>query len=116
MSSPSSSDQAPRKEVVNQPTPSIPSNTFTNISAGDDSRQLIVSTTGVIIQAAGITTGQRTAQGMGQMSDQSIEMLLRHNASTTSKRSQGKETTSPSWEHYGTGHGMGDYVNQTALQ
>jgi hypothetical protein len=91
MSSPSSSDQTSHKGVEEQPALSHPSNTFSNISAGDDSRQLIVSTNGVVIQAAEITTGQRAIQGMGQMSDRSIAILLGDDVPTTSEEPEGVE-------------------------
>jgi hypothetical protein len=86
-------------------------NTFTNISAGDDSRLLIVSTTGVIIQATDITTGQRTTHGMGQMSDESIQTLIRHDVSSTSEEPQEKEMPHSSWKQYGNGRNINDDIN-----
>lgn len=81
-------------------------NTFTSVHAGDDSRQLIVSTTGVVIHAEDVSTGSRTSHGMGQMSDESIQELLQHISQPTI--GQGPRITQQdngSWqEQYGKGH------------
>jgi hypothetical protein len=116
MSVPSSADQAPCSTFEKQPAGPVASNTFKNISAADDSCQLIVSTTGVVIEAADITTGQRVAHGMGQMNDTSVQMLLQRDIRTLSNTTKGQKATQSSWERYGTGHNIKDGISQAVGQ
>jgi hypothetical protein len=78
------------------------------VHAGDDSRQLIVSTTGVVIHATDVSTGARTTHGMGQMSDDSIQHLFQRVIRvTTGQDSQGTQQENASWqEQYGKGHNI----------
>jgi hypothetical protein len=85
-----------------------PQNIFTNVHSGDDSRLLIVSTTGVVIHATDVSTGARTSHGMGQMSDASIQKILESVSPPTigqgHRRAQQDNT---SWqEQYGNGHNL----------
>jgi lipoprotein-anchoring transpeptidase ErfK/SrfK len=79
-----------------------------NVHVGDDSRQLIVSTTGVVIHATNVSTGTRTTHGMGQMSDDSIQHLFqRVSRPATGQAVQGTQQENPSWqEKYGKGHNI----------
>ena len=52
-------------------------NEFQDVSAGDDSQQIIVSTIGDLISAQRVTAGARSAQWCGQMSDISIQQISR---------------------------------------
>jgi hypothetical protein len=116
MSVPSSADQASCNPLEKQPAGSVALNTFKNISAADDSSQLIASTTGVVIQAADITTGQRVAHGMGQMSDATLQTLLNRDTSTLSDRTQEQKAMHSSWDRYGTGRNIKDGVNPVVHQ
>ncbi|KAH7061974.1 hypothetical protein BKA63DRAFT_527184 [Paraphoma chrysanthemicola] len=111
MSSPTSSDQIPRKETGKQPLLTVPLNTFSNITAGDDSRQLIVSTEGIAIQAADITAANRTAQAMGQMADESIQTFFPSDIAANSGEPQGKNAKESSWWHYGDGRTVKSHGN-----
>jgi hypothetical protein len=111
MSVPSSADQAPCSTFEKQPAGPVASNTFKNISAADDSSQLIVSTTGIVIEAADVTTGRGAAHGMGQMNDTSIQMLLQRDTPTLSNTTKGQKATQSFYERYGTGHNIKDGIN-----
>jgi hypothetical protein len=50
-------------------------NVFQAISAAEDSRQILVSTTGSPIHAQNITAGPRSSQWMGQMSEVSLQLF-----------------------------------------
>jgi hypothetical protein len=50
-------------------------NVFEDISAGEDSHQVIVSTVGDLISAKRITGGDRSVHLMGQMSDAALQQL-----------------------------------------
>lgn len=52
-------------------------NVFEDITSADDTQQLIVSTIGDLISAKHITTGSRSSQWMGQMSDETIQQVSR---------------------------------------
>jgi hypothetical protein len=60
----------------NQPHPDQ-TNVFQAISATEDSQQIIVATSGHSICARDITTRPRSSQWLGQMSDASLQLLLR---------------------------------------
>jgi hypothetical protein len=101
------SEGEPRRESERDAELPRIQNTFTNVRAGDDSCQLIVSTTGVVIGAKNVSTGNRTSHGMGQMSDQSIQLLLRRNEmSTTEQPTEREGTADSSFDQYGTGHSL----------
>lgn len=53
-------------------------NIFEDIKSADDSHQLVVSTIGDLISAKHITTGARSAQWFGQMSDETLQQLSRN--------------------------------------
>ena len=52
-------------------------NVFEDITSVDDAQQLIVSTLGDLISAKRVTTGSRSSQWMGQMSDDTVQQVSR---------------------------------------
>ncbi|KAE8138871.1 hypothetical protein BDV38DRAFT_291896 [Aspergillus pseudotamarii] len=52
-------------------------NSFEDVTSADESHQLVVSTIGDLISAKHITTGARSVQWLGQMSDDSLQQLSR---------------------------------------
>lgn len=101
-----------RDESERDVSPPMTYNKFTNVHAKEDSRQMIVSTTGVIIHAEDISTGARSIHGMGQMSDRSIQVLLQSvNLHTTSNETQNEsaraEESGSSWQQHGEGQILG---------
>ncbi|KAH7382618.1 hypothetical protein DE146DRAFT_636771 [Phaeosphaeria sp. MPI-PUGE-AT-0046c] len=88
--------------------PSRSQNTFTNVHVGDDSRQLIVSTTGMAIHATDVSTGARTTHTMGQMSDDTIRHLYPPVSRRTAEQNiRGMQRENASWqEQYGEGHNI----------
>ncbi|PYH50908.1 uncharacterized protein BO96DRAFT_488851 [Aspergillus niger CBS 101883] len=52
-------------------------NIFLNVTASDESHQLVVYTIGDLISAKHIITGSKSAQWLGQMSDTSLQQLSR---------------------------------------
>jgi predicted nucleic acid-binding Zn-ribbon protein len=50
-------------------------NIFGDVSAGEDSHQVIVATLGDLISARQVTAGNRGTQWLGQMSDESLQQL-----------------------------------------
>jgi len=62
-------------------------NVFENVSAGEVSRQVIVSTTGIRISASTVTTEAGAMQCLGQLSDTSISQISRdHTAASISQQ------------------------------
>jgi len=53
-------------------------NEFEDVSTTDDGHQVIVSTIGDLVSARRITAGARSLQCLGQMSDDSLQLLSRH--------------------------------------
>jgi hypothetical protein len=83
-----------------------PQNTFTNVHASNDSLQLIVSTTGMIIHAKDVSTGARTSHAMGQMSDETVQKFLEFVSQpiTGQGRRRAQQDNTPWQEQYGKGH------------
>ncbi|KAK6811200.1 hypothetical protein RU639_013003 [Aspergillus parasiticus] len=52
-------------------------NSFEDVTSADDSHQLVVSTIGDLISAKHISTGARSVQWLGQMSDDTLQQLSR---------------------------------------
>ncbi|KAB8225206.1 hypothetical protein BDV33DRAFT_164630 [Aspergillus novoparasiticus] len=52
-------------------------NSFEDVTSADDSHQLVVSTIGDLISAKHISTGARSVQWLGQISDDSLQQLSR---------------------------------------
>lgn len=50
-------------------------NVIEDVTSADDSSQVIVSTVGDLIRAKRVTTGSRSAQWFGQMSDETVQTL-----------------------------------------
>lgn len=64
-------------------------NRFEDVSTGDDSHQVIVSTLGDLINAKSIIAGPRSTQWLGQMSDDSLQALSR--SLDMSQHTEGRE-------------------------
>jgi len=65
----------------------MPVNVFEDISAGEASRQVIVSTSGIRISPSTVTTEAGTTQCRGQLSDTSISHISRdHMAASISQQ------------------------------
>lgn len=68
------------------------SNIFEDVSMGEDSQQVIVSTIGDLISAKRVTAGARSTQLMGQMSDGSLQHFSRNGGHIATKKAKGLET------------------------
>jgi hypothetical protein len=75
-----------RKESEQHTEPLRTRNTFTNMSVGDGSSQIVASATGLAIDARDVTTGNRASHGLGQMSDETMQLLLRCNEMSTTEQ------------------------------
>jgi hypothetical protein len=53
---------------------------------GDGSSQLVASATGLAINARDVSTGNRASHGLGQMSDETMQLLLRRNEMSTTEQ------------------------------
>lgn len=69
-------------------------NSFTNVHASPTSVQLVTSTTGAIIHANGVSAGERAIHGLGQMSDETLQQLLR--GPSTAQAAEGEPATTSS--------------------
>jgi hypothetical protein len=81
-------------------------NIFEEVSIDEDGNQYIVSTIGDLISAKKIRAGARSLQCMGQLSDQSFQMMLTHSTPHTASGEASDTTMRPGrgFEHrYGTG-------------
>jgi hypothetical protein len=78
------------------------------VHVGDDSRQIIVSTTGVVIHATDVSTGARTIHSMGQMSDDTVQHIFQPASRPTTRQNvQGAQQENACWrEQYGKGHNI----------
>jgi hypothetical protein len=83
-----------------------PQNIFANVHASDDSLQLIVSTTGLVIHATDVSTGARTSHAMGQMSDETVQKFLESVSQPIIGQGRRRaQQDNMSWqEQYGKGH------------
>lgn len=77
-------------------------NVFEDISLADDGHQVLVSTIGDLISARRITAGAKSRQWLGQMSDESLQMLSQNNVQVASEASMQPQTE-------GSGHFEGRY-------
>ncbi|PVH69164.1 hypothetical protein DL98DRAFT_661829 [Cadophora sp. DSE1049] len=68
----------------------MPVNLFENVSAGEASRQVIVSTTGIHITASTVTTEAGVMQCLGQLSDTSISQISRDHTATSTSQQEAK--------------------------
>jgi hypothetical protein len=85
-------------------------NAFEDVSMTDDGQQVIVSTFGDLISAKRVTAGARSAQWLGQMSDDTLQQLSRdHRHSAVEKNEEPKPGTGPQFEgRYGSGHKLSE--------
>ena len=84
----------------------MPVNVFENISAGEASRQVIVSTNGIRISASTVSTEAGAMQCLGQLSDPSISQISRdHTAASVSQQEVkgGRGQAVDKFEGYGAG-------------
>jgi len=85
----------------------MPVNVFENISAGEASRQVIVSTNGIRISASTVSTEAGAMQCLGQLSDTSISQISGdHTAASISQQEAkgGRDQTMDKFEGtYGAG-------------
>jgi chromosome segregation ATPase len=70
-------------------------NVFEDVASGDDSHQVIVATLGDLISAKRVTTGNRGAQWLGQMSDGSLQELSRARVVEKSDSAAMEKATEP---------------------
>jgi hypothetical protein len=88
-------------------------NIFENIKSADDSHQLVVSTIGDLISAKHITTGARSAQWFGQMSDETLQQLSRNHKLVLPEGKEPSMTVSHGFnEKYGAGHQLDHSQNK----
>ncbi|KAE8358040.1 hypothetical protein BDV27DRAFT_75047 [Aspergillus caelatus] len=81
-------------------------NSFEDVTSADESHQLVVSTIGDLISAKHITTGARSVQWLGQMSDDSLQQLsrdqrIRHGEQEDSAMQTGRDSFNG---RYGAGY------------
>ena len=69
-------------------------NVFEDVHMLDDAYQVIVSTLGDLISAKRISTGARSKQWLGQMSDDSLQQLSRDNTTTVATGADSDMTSS----------------------
>jgi hypothetical protein len=88
-------------------------NIFENIKSADDSHQLVVSTIGDLISAKHITTGARSAQWFGQMSDETLQQLSRnHKLVPPEEKEPGPRVSHGFREKYGAGYQLDHSQNK----
>ncbi|KAF4207306.1 hypothetical protein KXV55_002483 [Aspergillus fumigatus] len=88
-------------------------NIFENIKSADDSHQLVVSTIGDLISAKHITTGARSAQWFGQMSDETLQQLSRnHKLVPPEEKEPGLRVSHGFREKYGAGYKLDHSQNK----
>lgn len=88
-------------------------NIFENIKSADDSHQLVVSTIGDLISAKHITTGARSAQWFGQMSDETLQQLSQnHKLVPSEEKESGPRVSHGFREKYGAGYQLDHSQNK----
>ncbi|EEP83062.1 predicted protein [Uncinocarpus reesii 1704] len=93
---------------VSAQTQGLRMNVFEDVISADDAHQLIVSTLGDLISAKRITTGARSAQWLGQMSDDALQRLSRDRAHNASDTTVGIDSKTASFQgRYGAGYQLG---------
>ncbi|EDN07436.1 predicted protein [Histoplasma mississippiense (nom. inval.)] len=79
-------------------------NEFEDVLSADDSHQVIVSTVGELISAKLITTGSRSAQSLGQMSDETLQQLSRDHIRGSEGPVRAERGLDIRFDHYCRGH------------
>lgn len=88
-------------------------NIFEDIKSADDSHQLVVSTIGDLISAKHISTGARSAQWFGQMSDETLQQLSRnYKFVVPEEKEPGLKVSHGFHEKYGTGYQLDHSQNK----
>ncbi|GFF97418.1 hypothetical protein IFM47457_11383 [Aspergillus lentulus] len=88
-------------------------NIFKNIKSADDSHQLVVSTIRDLISAKHITTGARSAQWFGQMSDETLQQLSQnHKLVPSEEKESGPRVSHGFREKYGAGYQLDHSQNK----
>jgi hypothetical protein len=86
---------------------------FENIKSADDSHQLVVSTIVDLISAKHITTGARSAQWFGQMSDETLQQLSRNHKLALPEEKKPSLTVHHGFHHrYGAGYQLDHSQNK----
>ncbi|EEH11709.1 conserved hypothetical protein [Histoplasma capsulatum G186AR] len=80
------------------------SNEFEDVLSADDAHQVIVSTVGELISAKRITTGSRSAQWLGQMSDETLQQLSRDHIRGSEGPVRAERGLDIRFDQYGRGH------------
>ena len=88
-------------------TDRMPVNVFENVSAGEASRQVIVSTTGIRISASTVTTEARAMQCLGQLSDTSISQISQDHMAVSISQQEAKGGRHQTLERYEGTYGAG---------
>ncbi|EGC46698.1 conserved hypothetical protein [Histoplasma capsulatum var. duboisii H88] len=79
-------------------------NEFEDVLSADDAHQVIVSTVGELISAKRITTGSRSAQWLGQMSDETLQQLSRDHIRGSEGPVRAERGLDIRFDQYGRGH------------
>jgi hypothetical protein len=80
-------------------------NIFENIKSADDSHELVVSIIRDLISAKHITTGARSAQWFGQMSDETLQQLSQNHKLVLPEEKKPSLTVSHGFhDEYGAGY------------
>merc|ERR1711939_492724 len=82
-------------------------NVFENVLAGEASRQVIVSTTGIRISASTVTTEARAMQCLGRLSDTSISQISQDHMAVSISQQEAKGGRHQTLERYEGTYGAG---------
>lgn len=80
-------------------------NVFEDVSMVDDGHQLIVSTIGDLISAKRVSIGSRSTQWLGQMSDATVQQLVKTGATNNLHQDEDKQVIKGT--HFENRHGTG---------
>ncbi|KKZ59809.1 hypothetical protein EMCG_00852 [[Emmonsia] crescens] len=89
---------------ASEQTKQVRFNEFEDVLSADDAHQVIVSTLGELISAKCITTGSRSAQWLGQMSDETLQQLSRDRSHVSEGPVRAEVGTGNKFDQYGRGH------------
>ena len=89
-------------------------NVFEDVLSNDDAYQVVVATLGDLISAKRVTTGARSKQWLGQMSDASLQQLSRDN--TNAAIEAFREPQSEGGAQFENRHGTGYKLNSGSLR
>ncbi|EDN06866.1 predicted protein [Histoplasma mississippiense (nom. inval.)] len=89
---------------ASEQTKQVHFNEFEDVLSADDAHQVIVSTLGELISAKRITTGSRSAQWLGQMSDETLQQLSRDRSRVSEGPVRAEMGPDNKFDQYGRGH------------